>query len=217
MPPSAAAFARSFAMMFPRDLLLLSRHPIRSCQRHPCHCGGLDGECSEVLGLEIEQMRLAAGARKRLRLKRQHGQIIAHPTRARLDDEALLQRWVLRRDADRTAPGMAVVAITRCCAKSAIFILVDRPVAIEGDERGGADRDSIGTHRECLGNIGARADAARDDELHLAVHVELQKCLDSLPECRQGGDSGMFYEYILGGTRAALHTVEHDHISPRLD
>src|SRR5258708_16548986 len=150
MPPSAAAFARSLAMRSPcrsvthgylsgpgraqspaptircRRSISPSapRHPIGSRQRHAGHRRCLDGEGGEVLGLEVEDVALAAGARQGLRLERQNGEVVAQLARALRDDEPLLERRVLRRDADRAAPGMAVVAIARGGAEGAVVVAV---------------------------------------------------------------------------------------------
>src|SRR5258708_17725142 len=162
-------------------------------------------------------MRLAAGSRQRLRLERQHRQVVAHAPRPLLDDEPLLEHGILRRDADWTAPGVAMMAITWCGTERVVVRLVDRSVAVDGDERRGADRDGVGAHRQRLGDVCARADAARDHELHLAVHVELQKRFDGLAKRRQGRNAGMLDEDVLGGAGAALHAVEDDNIGSRYD
>src|SRR4051812_44891727 len=71
---SRAIFARSFAIA---RLLAPARDPVGAGERHARHRGGLDGECRQVLGLEVEQMRLAARARQGLGLERQGGEIVA--------------------------------------------------------------------------------------------------------------------------------------------
>ena len=162
-------------------------------------------------------MRLAAGAGQGLRLHRQHRQEIADPPRALLDIEPAFEHRVLRRDADRTAPGMAMMAGAGLGAERAIILDMDAAVAAERDQCGGADRDRIGAHRQRLGDIGPAADAAGDDQLHLAVLAQLLERLDRLAQGRQGRDAGMLDKDLLGGAGAALHAVEHDDVGPGLD
>ena len=62
-----------------------------------------------------------------------------------------------------------------------------------------------------------RADAARDDQLHLAVHVELLQRLDREPHGGQRGDADVLDEDVLRRGRAALHAVDDDDVGARLD
>src|SRR2546423_9462490 len=59
-----------------------ARDPARAGERHARHRGRLDREGDEVLGLEVVQMRLSTGARERLRLERQHAQVVGDPPAA---------------------------------------------------------------------------------------------------------------------------------------
>ena len=142
-------------------------------------------------------------------------EVVAHPARRLLDVEALLQLRVLGRDADRAAPGVAVVAEAGRGAERGVVLLVERRVAVQRDQRRGADRDRIGAQRQRLGDVGAAADAARDDQLHLAVHVQLLQRLDRLADRRQGRDADVLDEHVLGRAGAALHAVEHDRVGAR--
>ncbi len=80
-----------------------------------------------------------------------------------------------------------------------------------------ADRDGVGAERERLGDVGAGADAAGDDQLHLAVHAELHQRLDRLRDRGQDRDADVLDEHLLRGGGAALHAVEHDRVGAGLD
>ncbi len=80
-----------------------------------------------------------------------------------------------------------------------------------------ADRDRVGAERERLRDVRARADAARDDQLHLAVHAELLQRVDGEAHRRQGRDADVLDEDVLRRGGAALHAVDHDHVGTGLD
>ena len=102
-------------------------------------------------------------------------------------------------------------------AERRVVLFVQRRVAVQRDQRRGADRDRIGAERHGLGDVRPAPDAARHDQLHLAVHVELVERLDRLAHRRQGRNADMLDEHVLGGAGAALHAVQHDRIGPGLD
>ena len=102
-------------------------------------------------------------------------------------------------------------------AERGVVLLVERRVAAQRDQRRGADRDRVGAQRQRLGDVGAAADAARDDQLHLAVHVELLQRLDRLAHRRQRRDADVLDEHVLRRAGAALHAVDHDHVGAGLD
>ena len=162
-------------------------------------------------------MALAAGAREGLELEGHRGEVVAKSARALLGVEPRLEVRILGGDADRTTAGMAVVAEAGLGAESVVVLHVVGPVAPESDERRGAERHRVRPEGERLRDVRPVADAARDDELHLAVHVELPERLDRLADRGQGRNPGMLDEDVLGRRGAALHPV-HDHrIRPRLD
>ena len=84
--------------------LFLPGYPIRSRERHLGHGGRLDGECDEILRLQIVHVALAVGARDGLAFERQHGQIVGEPLSRSDRIEPLRQLGVLRRDANGIAP-----------------------------------------------------------------------------------------------------------------
>jgi hypothetical protein len=124
---------------------------------------------------------------------------------------------ILRGDAGRVPP--LVIVVIRACARSdlAIFIVEMRGVVTERDERGGADRHGVGAKRQRFRHVGAIADAAGDDELHLAVHIEFPQRLHRQGNGGEDGDADMLDEHFLRGGGAALHAVEHDDVRTRLD
>ena len=77
-----------------------------------------------------------------------------------------------------------------------------------------ADRHGIGAHRQRLGDIGAGANAAGDDKLHFALHIQVFQCIYRLAQCCQGRNADVFDEHGLCGGGAALHAVDHDHVRP---
>ena len=76
---------------------------------------------------------------------------------------------------------MAVVAGTGLDADFVLEIrLRNVLVAIEGDESSGADGDRVGAQGQCLGDVGAVADAARVDQRYLARFVDVVQGLARL-------------------------------------
>src|SRR6202035_5506716 len=147
----------------------------------------------------------------------EHRQKIADAPCTFLDIEPAFERRVLRRDADRTTPGMTMMAGAWLGAERLIILDMDPAVTAERDQCSGADRHCIGAHRECLGDIGAAADTARNDQLHLAVLTQFLERLDRLAQGGQGRDAGMLDKNLLSGAGAALHAIEHDDVGPGLD
>ena len=83
-------------------------------------------------------------------------------------------------------------------------------------QRRRADGDGVGAKRERLGHVGAGADAARNDELHLAVHAEVLERLHRRLKASERWNTDMLDEDFLGGSRATLHAVENDDIGAGL-
>ena len=129
---------------------------------------------------------------------------------------------VLRGDADRAAPGVAVRAATGRGAerrvvgsdvdRRAVGIAVRRPVAAQREEGGHPDGHGVGAERQRLGHIGARADSSGHDQLHLVTGADIPEGLGGHAHGGQGGDAGVLDEDVLGGRRAALHAVDHHDI-----
>ena len=67
--------------------------------------------------------------------------------------------WVVM--PDRAAAGVAVMAGAGLGAERLVVLDVERRVAVERDERGGADVARVGAEGERLGDVDAAADARR--------------------------------------------------------
>src|SRR6185437_2261394 len=87
-----------------------TRNPRSPGERYPRHRCRLDGECGQILALEVMDVLLAAGTRNHGQLHVQRLQIVAHSHCAYGWLETLLQNGVLRGDAYRTTACLAVVA-----------------------------------------------------------------------------------------------------------
>src|SRR5438105_247982 len=161
---------------------VLSRDPVRPRKRHLRHRRRLNGERHQILGLEIVNMTLAAGARNRLCLERHHLEVIGEPPPGLYWIEPLGKLGILGGDAGRIAPLMPVVIGTGGGTELFVFFLIDRIIIAERHQRRRADRHCIGTERQSLRDIGTVADAARDDELHLAMHPQFHERLNRRPD-----------------------------------
>ena len=79
-----------------------------------------------------------------------------------------------------------------------------------------ADRHGVGAERQGLGHVGAVADAAGDDELHLAVHAEILQRLHGRADAGERRLADMLDEHFLRRRRAALHAVDDDDVGAGL-
>ena len=143
-------------------------------------------------------------------------EIVREPPAGRDRIEPRGQLRVLRGDAGRIAALVPVVVGAGGGAELAVFVLVARIVVAERDQRRGADRHRVGAERQRLGDVGAVADAARDDELHLAVHAEILQRLHGRADRGERRDADMLDEHVLRRRGAALHAVEHHHVGAGL-
>src|SRR5438034_1330062 len=101
-------------------------------------------------------VRFPACLSQHLDLKRHGTQQIGDALRAFIDIKALHQLWILRRDADRTTSGMAVMAMMRLGAQLVIVLDVERPIAVEPNQGRGTTIDCVRAQRD-----GARGCAGR--------------------------------------------------------
>ena len=83
----------------------------RAGERHARHRGRLDRQRREVFRLQRVHVRLAARPREHLQLHGHRGQEVVDALRGLLDDEPLAELRILRRDPDRAATRVAVVAL----------------------------------------------------------------------------------------------------------
>ena len=141
-----------------------------------------------------------------------HGEIVGELAASHHRIEPLRQRFVLGGDAGGIAALMPVVVGAGLSAELAVLVLEMRIVVADGDERCGTDRHRIGAERETLGDIGAGAHAARNDELDLAVHAKILQRPNRGRNGRKCRDADMLDEYFLRCRRTALHAVKHDRV-----
>ena len=127
--------------------------------------------------------------------------------------EPLRQLRILSGDARWVLAFVPVVVGAGCCAELLILRLPARVVVAKGDERRGANRDRIRAKRQRLGHIGARANAAGQDQLHLTSHAELVQRLNGWADAGERRHADMLDEDVLRRRRAPLHAVEHDDVS----
>ena len=131
--------------------------------------------------------------------------------------EALRELGILGGDAGRIAALVPVVVGARRGVELLVLGLERGIVVAERDERRGADRHRVGAERQRLGDVGAVADAAGDDELHLAVHAEVLQRLHGRADAGQRRLADMLDEHLLRRRGAALHAVDHDDVGAGLD
>ena len=96
-------------------------NPVGARQRHPSHRCRFDGHRDEVFGLEMQHVRLAAGARDGLGLHRQHPQVVGEPAAALDGVEPRRQLGVLRADPCRVGAILEVVVETGCATELFVF------------------------------------------------------------------------------------------------
>ncbi len=144
-------------------------------------------------------------------------------TRLRADFrfQPLLQNHVLRCHAHRAAAGMAVVADAGRRAELVVvgdgrdmLALVDVGLLIAAQRKQHAltDGHRIGAQCQRLGDIGAGANAAGHDQLHLVFHVQVFERIDGLTHRGQRRNAHVLDEGPLRGGRAALHAVDDDDV-----
>src|SRR5215469_905322 len=105
-----------------RFLLRLAWNVIRAGQRDLGHRGCLERQGTEVFRLKAVHVGLAAGARQHLRLECQRVQEVVDALRGFVHLQALAQLRVLRGDAHRAAPSMAVVTAASRDADSSLIV-----------------------------------------------------------------------------------------------
>ena len=159
---------------------------------------------------------LARSTRERLDLERHRLQVVVEPASTLLRVEARGELRILRRDARGVLALVPVVVEAGGGADLGVLIGVGRIVVAQRDHRRDANRYGVRAKRECLGGVGAVADAAGDDELHLAVHAHLLQCRHGLADTRERRQANVLDEHVLRGGSTALHAVEHDHVGAGL-
>src|SRR5215831_533916 len=120
-----------------RALLRYARDVVGAGQRHPGHGRGLDRQRAQVLRLQAVHVGLAARPGQHLRLEGERVQEVVDALGRLIDLEPLAQLRVLGGDADRAAPGVAVVALAGRDADRALVVgdAGDLLVAVERHQR----------------------------------------------------------------------------------
>src|SRR4051812_23537120 len=126
-PPSAASNSA------------LPRNPVRARERNTRHCGRFHRQRDEILGLQIVDVALAAGARDRLRFQSQDREIVGELAAGDNGIQSLREHRILRRDAGGIAPLVPVVIGAGRRPERTVFVFERRIVVAERDERGGPD------------------------------------------------------------------------------
>ena len=147
----------------------------------------------EIVGHEFAQMRMPAGARHDLHQLDARLEEVGEPPGRLLDLDPRGEMRLLRRDADR-----AVVGVAGAHAEAADRL--DRRVG---------DRDRIGAERQRLGEVGGLAQAAGDDQRHVAPlrPVEMAACPR---QRRDGGHRDVVAEDERRRPRAAAAAIQDD-------
>src|ERR1700730_10456236 len=114
-------------------------------------------------------VRFAASSRQHLYLLRHLPQQIGDTLRAPVDIQPLHQFRILSGNPDGTTSSMAVVTVTGFGAERVVVIDVERLVAVQGNERRGADIDGIGSQGHRLGRIHSITNATGNNQLYLAI------------------------------------------------
>src|SRR6202011_4494689 len=94
------------------------------------------------------------------------------------------------------APGLQVVVEPCLGTEFAVLLGVAGMVVAERDEGGSADGNGVCPERHRLGDIGAGADAAGHDQLHVVMHAELLQCLHRLRNRGEGGNADVFDKHV---------------------
>ena len=168
----------------------------------------------------------AAGAGDGGEFHVQRLEVVAQAFAAHVGLQALFQHRVLRGHAHRAFTGVAMVAKAGRCAQRFVLrqgahvlavVHIARRIATQRNQHALAQRDGVCAHCECFGHIGSGADAAGDDELHLADHVQVFQCVHRLAQRCQRRDADVFNETGLRRCGAALHAIDHDHVGTGVD
>ena len=109
-------------------VVLFPWYPACSSERHLRHRGRLDRQRHQVLGFEIVHVRLAAGARDRLRLQRENREEIGELASGGGRIEPRREHGILGGNAGGIAPFVPVVISAGGGAERTIFLLQMRVV-----------------------------------------------------------------------------------------
>ena len=145
-------------------------------------------------------------------------QEVVDPLGGLVDDEALPELRILRRDPDRATSGVAVIALAGGDADRALVVgdARDLLVAVQRHERRMADRHRLRAKRERLGDVTAVSDPARDDEVDLIREPDVLERAPCLGDRRDERDARLLCRDVRAGPRPALGAVEIDDVRAAL-
>ena len=191
------------------------------------HGGRFDRQRHQVFALQMMHVRLAAGTRKRRQLHRQDIEVIRN-RRALLGRQPLFQSRVLRRDADRAAARVAMMAEAGRGAQAPrsrpwhraagrptpIVVLLLQPSAM-------STPCPIETASAPMANaLATSAPVRMPPEMINCTCPKTFISSSASTACAQGrqrGNAGMLDKHLLRGGRAALHAVDHDDVGAGFD
>ena len=86
-------------------------------------------------------------------------------------------------------------------------------VATQGHQHALSDRHRVGAHRQRFRDVGPAANAAGNDQLHDAAHIEIVERLDRLTKRRKRRGGAALHavddHHVRAGVHRQLHVVEH--------
>ena len=159
------------------------------------------------------QMRLAAGAGKKLRLDGQRVEEVVHPLSRLVRVKPRPESRVLRRHANRATARVAVIAITGLGPD--LFRVVgfrNVLVAVERHHRRMANRDGICSKGNSLRHVGPVPDTTSIDQCDVTPLAEIVDGLPRLADRRNTRHARVFGRKVRACARAAFHTVDIDRI-----
>ena len=182
-------------------------------ERDSGHCGCFHCQRRQIFRLQRVDVGLATGTSEELCLDGQRVQEVIDPLGCFIRIEALTQFRVLRRNADRAAARVAVIAIA--CFNTHLGFKVclgDVLVTVHRHEGRVTDRNRIRAQRDGFRNVGTVSNTASVHERNLAALAEVINRFTRLTDCRNAGNAGVFGRKVWSSARAALHAVDIDGI-----
>ena len=149
-----------------------------------------------------------------LALERHDPQVVGQSAARHRRVQAAREFRVLGRDARWILSLVPVVVGAGRGAQALIIFFVDRVVVAQGDQCCGPNGHCISAEGQALGHVSSVSNAARNDELHLPVHVQFNESIDRGTYRREGRDTHVLDEDILGSRGTALHPINHHHVCP---
>src|SRR5260221_3730609 len=201
-----------------RSFLGVAGYVVGTSQRYPGNGGRLDREGAQVLGLQAVHVGLAAGTGEHLRLECQRVQEVVDALSGLIDPEPLPQFGVLGGDADRAAPGVAVIAAAGRDSHRALVVSDpgDLLVAVERHQRRVPDGHRLGAERQGFGDVGAVADTPGHDQIDVVDQPDVLQRPPGLGNRGHQRDASLLGGHVRPGPGPAFGAVEIDDVGPAL-